>query len=144
MLSKIFKKDEIKLLFPFYIYYFIFGFTSMIMPFMIIYFINKGFSFFEISLITSALGIGMFLFEIPTGAFADSYSRKYSLIIGFVIICIFSALIPSTNNLYLLILFWGFMGIGLTFVSGAEEAWVIDNLNHFNREDLHNEIRKII
>jgi len=30
-------------------------------------------------------------------------------------------------------------GIGNTFISGAEEAWVIDNLNHHKRKDLHQE-----
>ncbi|MBU0459425.1 MFS transporter [Patescibacteria group bacterium] len=135
----LFKKDELKLLWPFYLYYLVFGLSTMIMPFMIIYFVNLGFSFFQIALITSAFGIAMFLFEVPTGAFADSFSRKYSVILGFLITAFAVILIPLMTNFYLLLLMWVLAGIGMTFVSGAEESWVVDNLNKFKRNDLHQE-----
>ena len=135
----LFKKDELKLLWPFYLYYLVFGLSTMIMPFMIIYFVNLGFSFFQIALITSAFGIAMFLFEIPTGAFADSFSRKYSVILGFLITAFAVILIPLMTNFYLLLFMWMLAGIGMTFVSGAEESWVVDNLNKFKRNDLHQE-----
>ena len=135
----LFKKDELKLLWPFYLYYLVFGLSTMIMPFMIIYFVNLGFSFFQIALITSAFGIAMFLFEVPTGAFADSFSRKYSVILGFLITAFAVILIPLMTNFYLLLFMWVLAGIGMTFVSGAEESWVVDNLNKFKRTDLHQE-----
>jgi MFS family permease len=34
---------------------------------------------------------------------------------------------------------WALAGLGMTFVSGAEESWVIDNLNKYKRKDLHQE-----
>jgi len=135
----LFKKHELKLLWPFYLYYLVFGLSTMIMPFMIIYFVNLGFSFFQIALITSAFGIAMFLFEVPTGAFADSFSRKYSVILGFLITAFAVILIPLMTNFYLLLFMWVLAGIGMTFVSGAEESWVVDNLNKFKRNDLHQE-----
>ena len=134
-----FKKGELRLLWPFYLYYLIFGLSAVIMPFMIIYFKNLGFSFFQIAIITSTFGLSMFLFEIPTGAFADGYSRKVSVIIGFLITAISVILIPLMSNFYLLLLMWAFAGIGMTFVSGAEESWVVDNLNKSKRKDLHHE-----
>lgn len=133
------KKDELRILWPFYFYCLIFGLSGMIMPFMIIYFVNLGFSFFQIAILTSSFGIAMFLFEVPTGAFADGFSRKYSVILGFLISGISVCLIPLTSNFYLLLSFWVLAGIGMTFVSGAEESWVIDNLNKFRRKDLHQE-----
>ena len=135
----LFKKDELKLLWPFYVYCLLIGLTSMIMPFMIIYFLNLGFSYFQMALITSAMGFTTLIFEIPTGAFADGYSRKKSTILGFFIMAIGVLIIPFTNNFYILIVAWGIAGIGLTFITGAEEAWVIDNLNNYGRKDLHQE-----
>ena len=135
----LFKKDELKLLWPFYLYYFIYGLSAMILPFMIIYFRNLDFSFFQISIITSAFAISMFLFEIPTGAFADGLSRKYSVVLGFLITALAAILIPLFTNFYFLIFLWIMAGLGMTFVSGAEEAWVIDNLNKYKRKDLHHE-----
>ena len=135
----LFKKEELKLLWPFYLYYFIYGLSAMILPFMIIYFRNLNFSFFQISVITSAFAISIFLFEVPTGAFADGFSRKYSVILGFLITALAATLIPLFTNFYFLIILWVMMGLGMTFVSGAEEAWVIDNLNKYKRKDLHHE-----
>ena len=135
----LFKKDELRLLWPFYLYYLIFGLSTMIMPFMIIYFKNLNFSFFQIAILTSSFGFSMFLFEVPTGAFADMFSRKSSVILGFIIGGSSVALIPLVNNFYLLLLLWALAGVRMTFVSGAEESWVVDNLNKFKREDLHHE-----
>ena len=135
----LFKKEELKLLWPFYLYYFIYGLSAMILPFMIIYFRDLNFSFFQISIITSAFAISMFFFEIPTGALADGLSRKYSVVLGFLITALMAILIPFFTNFYILILLWVIAGLGMTFVSGAEEAWVIDNLNKYKRKDLHHE-----
>jgi MFS family permease len=106
---------------------------------MIIYFRDLGFSFLQISVILAAFGIGMFLFEAPTGAFADITGRKYSVIIGFLLTGAAVSLMPLFTNFYALLSLWVFAGIGMTFVSGAEEAWIIDNLNHMERKDLHHE-----
>lgn len=135
----IFKKEELKHLWPFYLYTLLSGLSMMIFPFVVLYFMDLGFSFFQISIITSVYGFTMFLFEIPTGAFADGFSRKYSVALGFVIIAICTVVVPTTTNFYFILLLWGGSAIGMTFVSGADEAWVIDNLNKENRMDLHHE-----
>ena len=103
---------------------------------MILYFKNVGFSFFQISILTSAFLISIFVFEVPTGAFADGFSRKYSVILGFLITAVATMLIPLVSNFYLLLLLWILAGLGMAFASGAEEAWVIDNLHKFKRKDL--------
>ncbi|MGB3463766.1 MAG: hypothetical protein WBA74_00775, partial [Cyclobacteriaceae bacterium] len=82
----LFKKGELKHLWPFYLYKLIYGISTMIFPFFVIYFINQDYTYFQVSVITAAQGAAMFLFEIPTGAFADRFSRKYSLSLGFVIV----------------------------------------------------------
>ena len=135
----LFKKGELKLLWPFYLYTLAYGLSTMIIPFFIIYFRNLDFSFFQIGLLTSVLGISSFLFEVPTGAFADSFSRKYSVIIGFFITALAVIIIPFTQEFFLLLVLWALSGMGMSFISGAEEAWVVDNLNYNKRSDLHHE-----
>jgi MFS family permease len=135
----IFKKNELKHLWPFYLNLFVYGLTTMIYPFFVLYFINLGFSYFQVSMITAAYAFSMFLFEIPTGVFADGLSRRYSVVMGFFIAAICAVLIPFTTNLYLLILLWALAGIGMTFISGAQEALIIDNLSKEGRSDLHQE-----
>ncbi|MGM5480571.1 MAG: MFS transporter [Nanobdellota archaeon] len=135
----LFKKDEFKLLSPFYAYYFIISFSMMILPFMVIYFRNLQFSFFHISILLATFSLSSFLFEIPTGAFADSYSRKYSVILGFFLVGLCASAIFFATSFWLLLVLFLLIGFGMTFVSGAENAWVMDNLEILNRTDLRTE-----
>lgn len=135
----LFRTGELKLLWPFYLSVLIEGLGMMITPFIAIYFVNLGFSYFQISVIISAYGLSMLLFEIPTGAFADGFSRKYSIVLGFGIIAVAFGLIPLTKNFYLIVLLHILAGIGMTFRSGADEALAIDNLKKEGRTDLYQE-----
>ncbi len=69
-----------------------------------------------------------FLFEIPTGVFADSYSRKWSVIIG----CVLSGaayILEGLFPIYLTVLLAQVLfGVGFTFQSGANDAWLADEV----------------
>src|SRR4051812_5095387 len=103
----LFKKDELKNLWPFYLYLLVYGLSTMIYPFTIVHFMNIGLTFFQISVITAVNGLLMVLFEIPTGAFADGVSRKYSMVLGFSIVALAAILIGFTSNFYLITILWG-------------------------------------
>lgn len=133
----LFKKNELKYLWPFYTDRLVSGLSDMILPFSVIYYLTLGFSYFQISVLTAVLGISIFLFEIPTGSLADGFSRKYSVVLGGIVTSIAVFMVPLTTNFYLLIVLWAVAGIGMTFISGAQEAWAIDNLNKEKRIDLH-------
>ena len=135
----IFKKGELKILYPFYLYYLIIGLSGMIIPFMMIYFLGLNLSYLQISIILATYSLSMVLFEIPTGSFADGFSRKYSVILGFIIAGLAIIGITLTTNFVLILTTFIIIGFGMTLVSGAEESWVIDNLNYYKREDLHKE-----
>lgn len=111
----------------------------MIMPFMVIYFRDVGFSFFQIAITMVAFSVSMFVFEIPTGAIADSFSRKHSVILGFLIAGISAILIGTSINFTVITLLFIIMGFGTTLISGADDSWVIDNLNHHKKKDLQKE-----
>ena len=80
--------------------------------------------------------------EIPTGAVADRWGRKVSVITGDLLSTASWALIPLSaslqGNSQVLAVSTCFMidGLGQTMVSGAEEAWVVDNLAAARRKDL--------
>jgi MFS family permease len=111
----------------------------MIAPYTTIYFRNLGLSFFQIAIIGSAISAGMFLFEVPTGAFADGVSRKYSTLLSFSLCGILFFIFPYFTNFYALVLIWFLMGVSFTFQSGAAESWMIDNLIFNKMEHLKNE-----
>lgn len=132
----VFKKGELRLLWNFYLYLLFWTFSLMIFPYTFIYFRDIGFSYTQIASFTSVMLLSLFIFEVPTGIVADLYGRKISVAIG-LIICGISPIIIASNNSYLLILIcYIFIGLGMTFISGAEEALIVDNLKFHNREDL--------
>jgi len=134
-----FKKHELDELAIFYLEAFISGALAVIMPFTVIYFLDVGLSYLQISIIFAVYGISTFLLEIPTGALADEYSRKVSVIIGFFIMGLASILIPFTNSFFAILICWVFVGLGSTFRSGSDVAWVMDNLKVNKRKKLEKE-----
>ena len=83
---------------------------------------------FQLLMIGFALELSVFLFEIPTGVVADLYSRKRSMAIGLLLVgCGF--LLKGMLPLFVAVLtaqvLWG---VGYTFLSGADQAWIADEL----------------
>jgi DHA3 family tetracycline resistance protein-like MFS transporter len=86
----------------------------------------------QLVLVGTVLEGSVFLFEIPTGVVADVYSRRLSIIIGFFLMglgFIVEGTFPLFGTVLLAQIFWG---IGATFISGAEQAWIADEISHAN------------
>jgi DHA3 family tetracycline resistance protein-like MFS transporter len=82
----------------------------------------------QLVLVGTALEISAFVFEVPTGVVADVYSRRLSIIIGYVLIGVgflVEGLFPSFVPILLAQMLWG---LGYTFTSGAREAWITDEV----------------
>jgi DHA3 family tetracycline resistance protein-like MFS transporter len=81
----------------------------------------------QLVLIGTALEATAFVFEIPTGIVADVYSRRLSILIGAFVTGagILLMAIPSFAALLLSSFVWG---VGCTFESGAQEAWIADEV----------------
>lgn len=68
------------------------------------------------------------IFEIPTGIFADLVSRRLSIILGLSLTgagFMLESLLPSLTTVLLAQVIWG---IGFTFYSGADTAWIVDEI----------------
>jgi DHA3 family tetracycline resistance protein-like MFS transporter len=80
----------------------------------------------QLVLMGTAMEGAVFLFEVPTGVVADTYSRKLSLIIGYLGMGSAAVAVGCVSTPWLVIALWALWGIAYTFTSGAEEAWVAD------------------
>ena len=109
---------------------------ALIWIYWIIFLMDQGFSFIIIGMALMANGLIMTLLEIPTGALADAYGRKASTILGFAGFAIGMLIIPSITDPVQLIIVFAAWGLPITLISGASEAWVVDNLKAVDREDL--------
>jgi len=82
----------------------------------------------QLILVGTTLEISAFLFEVPTGIVADVYSRRLSIIIGYVLMglgFLVEGFFPSFLPILLAQVIWG---LGYTFTSGATQAWITDEV----------------
>ncbi|MBN1316781.1 MAG: MFS transporter [Anaerolineales bacterium] len=83
---------------------------------------------FQLALISTVFPVIIMLFEIPTGIVADVFSRRLSVIIGFVLMgfgAFIEGILPVFEWVLLAQVVWG---IGYTFISGALDAWIADEV----------------
>ncbi len=80
----------------------------------------------QLVLIGTVSEIAVFLFEVPTGVVADTYSRRLSIIIGLLLAGAAVVVIGLVPLYSVIIVAAVVRGIGGTFLSGAWEAWITD------------------
>jgi len=106
----------------------------------VLYLAFKGMSLVEIGMIESIYHITGLLLELPTGAFADLYGRKFCVVLGRVV-NILSCILMITSS--------SFIGFALSFIlgcaarnlnSGASEALVYDSLKELGEEEKYKKI----
>jgi len=89
-------------------------------------------SYLEINLINLAYMISCFLLEIPTGAYADVFGRRKSVIIGCLTLSLSFLVYFLSRSFWLFIIAEIIGAFGSTFISGALEAWMVDSLRQAN------------
>lgn len=121
-----FEKNELKLLWPFYLEAFLGTLLFIMPPFMVVYFSNLGFSATKIGFLLAAMPLASLLFEIPTGAIADLYGRKFSAILGWTSESLLCISLFFVSGFYSIAIIFFLIGLASTFVSGSYEAWGVD------------------
>ncbi len=82
----------------------------------------------QLVLIGTTLEATAFLMEIPTGVVADVYSRRLSVILGFLLLGLGVIMEGSLPLFEALVAAQVIMGVGYTFLSGAASAWIVDEI----------------
>ncbi len=83
---------------------------------------------FQLVLVGTTLESTVFLCQVPTGVLADVYSRRLSVIIGYLLMgsgFLVEGLFPHFVVILACQVLWG---CGDTFISGALEAWCADEI----------------
>ena len=86
----------------------------------------------QLVLMGTAMEAAVFLFEVPTGVVADTYSRRLSLIVGYLGMGAAWMLVAVVSAPSAVILLWAFWGLSYTFTSGAYQAWIVDEVGAEN------------
>ena len=123
----------------FYIFRFFTDF-AFIYAVYIILFKLRGLSVFEISLLLALWCAFVVVFEVPTGALADKWNRKYMLSLGMFSKALGFGIWFFAKDFWLFSLGFFFWGIQETFCSGTQEALLFDTLKKFKKEENYEKI----
>ena len=84
---------------------------------------------FQFVLIGTFQGITVVIAEVPAGVLADAVSRRLSLVIGHVVMGVGMSMAGLVTAFPLLVASQCLWGLGWAFSSGADVAWVTDELD---------------
>ena len=106
---------------------------NMVMPIVVLFYQNNGMGMHDIFILKAIYSVAIVVMEIPSGWMADIWGRKKTLILG--------AILGSAGFLAYSFSygFWAFviaeiiLGIGHSFVSGADSAMLFDSLKADNK-----------
>lgn len=127
--------------------------STMFTTYTIYYVKELGFTPLQLMLIGTVLELTVLIFEGITGVVADTYGRRRSVIIGMFIlgggftlegtavwVSAGSAMLPAFGIILAAQLLFG---IGWTFISGADTAWIVDEVGEQEAGGLFMSAQKI-
>ena len=96
-----------------------------------IYYVSQaGLNPLQLVLVGTIMEVTILLMEMPTGLIADYFGRKKSLVLGTFIMGAAHLLEGSIPEFWAIAVGAVLWGVGWTFISGAEQAWIADELGN--------------
>lgn len=105
------------------------------MPVIVLFFQQNGLSQAEIFLLQSVFAITAVICEVPSGYFADRFGRRTSLIAGALLWSLGWIIYSFSHGFSQLAIAEVTLGIGLSFVSGADSALAYDSFLALNKKE---------
>jgi MFS transporter, DHA3 family, tetracycline resistance protein len=94
-----------------------------------VYFVREvGMGPLELVLAGTALEVAYFVFEVPTAVVADTYSRRASVVLAQGLMGAGFVLTGAFAEVWVVLAAAALTGFGWTFKSGAEDAWLADEV----------------
>jgi MFS family permease len=100
----------------------------------VLFLLSRGLNLLEANLVNTVFFITLFLFEIPTGVVADVYGRKASTVISYLLLGMGTGIYFFADSFWACALAEAISAIGMTFATGAFDAWLVDELKYHGYE----------
>ena len=118
------------------VYYLFYGASGFLIwvPIWIIYLQDqRGFSLTQIASMEGIFWITIVVAEVPTGAIADRWGRRVSLLLGGVLFTIATVVFAFADSFAMLAINYLIMALAMTLYSGAGHALLFDTLRQLGR-----------
>lgn len=99
-----------------------------VMPILTLFLLDQGLSFTEVSVLNAVWWGSMVLGEIPTGYVGDRIGRRSSLLLGSAVSAVSVLVFGLLSSFPAILVVYTVWGVGVTFRSGSESAWLYDTL----------------
>lgn len=99
-----------------------------------------GISESKISLLLSFSSLFLFIFDLPSGNFADIHGRKKATSLGLIIWGIGLIGFGLSKIYWMLFIFSVVCALGVALFSGSPQAWYIDKLKEINKYEYKNKV----
>lgn len=93
-----------------------------------LYLLSRGLDLFEMSLVPAVYWIVSFVFEVPTGAFADLVGRKTSFLLSCAVRATAFGLYALSGTFGAFVFAEFVDALGSTLANGALDAWAVDGI----------------
>ncbi|WP_409343225.1 MFS transporter [Paenibacillus sp. MBLB4367] len=120
--------------------------STMFTTYSVYYVATLGLNPFQLLLVGAVLELTVLVFEGITGVVADTYGRRRSVVTGMFILGFgfmlegsvlgLEAISPMISLFVWVLIAQFFYGLGHTFVSGADTAWIVDEVGEENAGSL--------
>lgn len=99
-----------------------------LLPIFAIYFLDRGISLTGFMILMATLNLSSVTSELPTGLFADRFSRKWSICVGALLGCGGVIVLVFAVDYFVFVLGFILVGVGAAFASGADMALFYDSI----------------
>lgn len=108
---------------------------NLIMPIVVLFYQDNGMSMSQIFILKSVYSIAMVATELPSGYMADVWGCRKTILLGAILGTLGMVIYCFSADFYSFVFAEITLGIGFSFVSGADSALLYDSLKAQNRED---------
>ncbi len=95
---------------------------------------QKGLSLAQIMMVQTAYSIAVFIFEYPSGLWADLYSKKFLFVLSRILLIIMMVIVLLMRNTIWMEIAWFIYGISSALDSGTLDADIINSLKKDNKK----------
>ncbi len=99
-------------------------------PYLWVYFLVSGLTFFEIGILVAVREAIVYIFEIPSGVFADRFGKKNELVLCFILYIFSFIMFFLSSNIYMFVIGMALYGFGEAFRSGTHKAMIMEFLDY--------------
>lgn len=117
------------------------GAAWFVVPVWTLFLLEQGLSYTEVSVLNAAWWLATVLGEVPTGYVGDRIGRRNSLLVGSAASALAVVTFGRLSSFLPILAVYLLWGVGTTFRSGAEGAWLYDTLREAADEETFTRVK---